>query len=246
MIHIDTVYQKVLVLANKEQRGYITPQEFNLLADQAQNEIYNSYFYDIKSSLHHPIKNQESAFDDVEMLREKLHPFMETVSYPLTEGAISFGNIGDSVSTGEHRIESIYIDGGDEVMEVNRKELNAILSNPLTAPTPKRMIYVRNQSPVSNTVPHIRIYPTITEDVTLIVNYYRAPTEERKPNWAYVIVKGKPLYFNTNSVNFRLHKSEEENLVMRILQLAGVIIMKPGIVEVAMTDAARTKQEQSN
>ena len=32
MVSIDTVYQRVLALANKEQRGYITPQEFNLFA----------------------------------------------------------------------------------------------------------------------------------------------------------------------------------------------------------------------
>ena len=38
MILIDSVYQKVLALANKEQRGYITPQDFNLFADQAQME----------------------------------------------------------------------------------------------------------------------------------------------------------------------------------------------------------------
>ena len=38
-ISIDKVYQKVLAFANKEQRGYITPQEFNLFADQAQMEI---------------------------------------------------------------------------------------------------------------------------------------------------------------------------------------------------------------
>ena len=38
-VNIDNVYQKVLALANKEQRGYITPQEFNLFADKAQNEI---------------------------------------------------------------------------------------------------------------------------------------------------------------------------------------------------------------
>ena len=45
-VSIDTVYQRVLVLANKEQRGYITPQEFNLLANQAQMEIFEQYFYD--------------------------------------------------------------------------------------------------------------------------------------------------------------------------------------------------------
>ena len=46
-VSIDRVYQKVLAFANKEQRGYITPQEFNLFADQAQMEIFEQYFYDI-------------------------------------------------------------------------------------------------------------------------------------------------------------------------------------------------------
>ena len=45
-ISIDTIYQKVLAVANKEQRGYITPQEFNLFADQAQLQIFEQYFYD--------------------------------------------------------------------------------------------------------------------------------------------------------------------------------------------------------
>ena len=48
MVSIDNVYQKVLAIANKEQRGYITPQEFNLFADLAQKEIFEQYFYDLK------------------------------------------------------------------------------------------------------------------------------------------------------------------------------------------------------
>ena len=46
-VNVDTVYHKVLALANKEQRGYITPQEFNLFADHAQMDIFEQYFYDI-------------------------------------------------------------------------------------------------------------------------------------------------------------------------------------------------------
>ena len=45
-VSVDTVYQRVLALANKEQRGYITPQEFNIFANQAQFEIFEQYFYD--------------------------------------------------------------------------------------------------------------------------------------------------------------------------------------------------------
>ena len=46
MINVDRIYQRVLTLANKEQRGYITPQEFNLFANQAQMDIFEQYFYD--------------------------------------------------------------------------------------------------------------------------------------------------------------------------------------------------------
>ena len=47
MVNVDTVYQKVLAIANKEQRGYIIPQEFNLFANQAQMDIFEQYFYDL-------------------------------------------------------------------------------------------------------------------------------------------------------------------------------------------------------
>ena len=49
-VDINRVYQKVLALLNKEQRGYLTPQEFNLLADRAQNEIYEAYFHKARNS----------------------------------------------------------------------------------------------------------------------------------------------------------------------------------------------------
>ena len=42
MVRVDTVYQRVLAIANKEQRGYITPLEFNLYANQAQILSYRS------------------------------------------------------------------------------------------------------------------------------------------------------------------------------------------------------------
>ena len=45
-VSIDRVYQTVLTIVNKEGLGYITPQEFNLYANQAQMEIFEKYFYD--------------------------------------------------------------------------------------------------------------------------------------------------------------------------------------------------------
>jgi len=73
-VSIDTVYQKVLALANKEQRGYITPQEFNLFADMAQKEIFEQYFYDINQwTRQHG--NSHSFADMQNNLEEKISLF---------------------------------------------------------------------------------------------------------------------------------------------------------------------------
>ena len=97
MIIIDTVYQRVLALANKEQRGYITPLEFNLLANQAQLDIFEQYFYDI---------NQFATTDDVgaeysdvlDMLEEKMAIF---------ESRASIGG-GSTLPSDLHRLGTVF------------------------------------------------------------------------------------------------------------------------------------------
>ena len=43
-VSIDTVYQRVLSILNKEQRGYVTPQEFNLFAKPSTNGFVRTIF----------------------------------------------------------------------------------------------------------------------------------------------------------------------------------------------------------
>ena len=74
MISIDTVYQRVLALANKEQRGYITPLEFNLLANQAQQLIFEQYFYDLDEAKKLDT-DTTSVSDMVELIESKLSYF---------------------------------------------------------------------------------------------------------------------------------------------------------------------------
>ena len=42
-INVNTVYQTVLLILNKEQRGYMTPTEFNSIGTQVQLEIFEKY-----------------------------------------------------------------------------------------------------------------------------------------------------------------------------------------------------------
>ena len=44
-INVDTVYKTVLSILNKEQRGYLTPDEFNKIAKQAQMQSLDAAFF---------------------------------------------------------------------------------------------------------------------------------------------------------------------------------------------------------
>ena len=235
-VNIDRVYQKVLALANKEQRGYITPQEFNLLADKAQMDIFESYFHDLKTA-YHKQKNDTDYIDETDIISQKL-TFFETTPissssiYDLTNSTI---DISDNLI---YRIKSV-TRNSREVEEVSLEESYKILNNPLTSPTKDRSIYVRERVLGKK----IRIYPTTSSSETLSMTYYYRPT---LPHWDYVVVNNKALYNSTPSSDFSLDPSEEEPLVTRILQLSGLIMQKPGIIEVAMTDDKLTKANQNN
>ena len=43
-INVNQVYKTVLSILNKEQRGYLTPYEFNNIARQVQLEILENCF----------------------------------------------------------------------------------------------------------------------------------------------------------------------------------------------------------
>ena len=70
-ISVDNVYQQVLALANKEQRGYITPQEFNLLARKAQLDIFENYFNELDSFRKKP-GNDTVYADEIDSIQEKI------------------------------------------------------------------------------------------------------------------------------------------------------------------------------
>lgn len=58
-INVNTVYTTVLSLLNKEQRGYLTPYEFNQLATQVQLEIFENFFEDYNQYIRMPKTEQE-------------------------------------------------------------------------------------------------------------------------------------------------------------------------------------------
>lgn len=75
-VSVDTVYRTVLLILNKEQRGYMTPDEFNKTSAQAQLEIFESYFDDLNQQLRIPDNDSEYAAR-IKNLQEKISIFEE-------------------------------------------------------------------------------------------------------------------------------------------------------------------------
>jgi len=73
-INVDLVYKTVLLILNQQQRGYITPDEFNKVGNQVQLGIFEKYMSDLNQQLRIPENDSEYA-NRVKNLEEKLDIF---------------------------------------------------------------------------------------------------------------------------------------------------------------------------
>jgi|TARA_R110000824_G_scaffold142586_12_gene309764 hypothetical protein len=236
-ISIDTVYQRVLAIANKEQRGYITPQEFNLLANQAQMEVFEEYFYDINKF--DRINNNDTEYSNmISLLEEKISPFEK---YRVSMSAVSGNQL--TLPTDVYRLGLVFYGAAGydvEVEQINKKELLYVERSPLAAPTSTHPVYVRKTDTTIKVFPSS---PTTAYSVSNITcNYVARPTDII---WGYTDVSGTALYNSGTSTNPQLHESEETTLVIKILALAGIILQDPSMYQIATgEDNKKTQQEK--
>ena len=224
-ISINTVYQRVLAILNKEQRGYLTPVEFNLFANQAQLDIFEQYFYDLNQFSRLPGNSTEYS-DMVDILEEKISIFETT-------GSTTYANSYWPEPADLYRLGSI-VYNGSEAEHVNKNEYLYITSSPLSKPTNDFPIYTRDTS-------GIKVYGKTEVTTGVTFQYVKKPTEVE---WKYTVVNGEALYLATGTVDFELHESEETDLVIKILQLAGVSIKDPSIYQVGTAEEAKDVQQE--
>ena len=90
----------------------------------------------------------------------------------------------------------------------------------------------------------IKIYPAPTSNDSVYINYIRKP---KKPNWTYLISGSKNALYNpsaTDHQDFELHSSEENNLVLKVLQLAGISIKDFQLTGVAAQEEMKGIQQE--
>jgi len=199
------------------------------MANQAQMSIFESYFYDknMRERLEpNATKDPHTTESDIsELISKKLAPF--TTVATVTSG---------------HTFPSNYQTGkifyNDRVCR--KVEMNEILR---MGSSVRHMggtdpVYADN---VNNGRDIIVYSPSavVSSGVTCEVISKPAAVE-----WGYVIVNEQALYNSNTSTDFTLHDSEEDTLVFKILELAGIIINKMELAQIAGGKEVNESQTQ--
>ena len=123
-----------------------------------------------------------------------------------------------------------------KVENVDAGEIEFINQVPLAKPTVKHPVYTRKNAT------QIVLYPSSVSPAystsTLNCHFISRPPDV---SWNYTEINGAALYNSASSVDFQLHESEENTLVIKILTLAGISIKNPELTQVALAKEAQTK-----
>ena len=222
-ISVDTVYKTVLLILNKEQRGYMTPDEFNKIGQQVQLEIFEKYFEDLNQIVRAPQTDADYA-DRLSYLEEKISIFENNSTYTVSSGVVNLSNV--------HRLNTVTYNN-IELQKVGRKEYYNIIRSPLTKPTELYPIYLQEGN-------SLKIEPT---SISLIdISFIKKPLDIK---WNFVPDEGLGIFVYTSNgtVDFELHSSEQTEVILKILAYAGIVIRDPQIIQAA---SAQVQQQNIN
>lgn len=233
MISIDKIYKKVLTLANSDIRGNVKPTDARLAIDDVVHEIVEEYFYEVNRLLNKENRGlMASGLNSLpDRTSEKILHFLKE-DVPLTYSAPYF-----DLPTDLRYIDSIsYLEANEVDMCKDNKEFKIINGSKDTKPNVNYPIglLVGNQ---------VKIAPTsIIANVT--ISYLRKP---KFANWTFVVIGGTEV-FNPSAGDFQdidLHPSEENNVVLRVLNRFGINLKEADLTQVTMNQSAQDFNQEN-
>ena len=235
MINVDAVYQTVQTLANKEQRGYLTPQEFNLFAIQAQNDIFEQYFYDLDAIRAENPEKRELG-DSVRHILFKIENTQGVTVNPNTPvpGGTNLSGLGFTgkifVTIGGRKRTVTKVENQDEIYDLlNSKWHKQGLTD---------VIYFEDG------VNQIQVW-TGSGQIATNVTCESITGSPGLVYWGYTVVNEKPVYLPGNSKDFDLHKTEQPDLVAKILKLAGISMEDQELYQAGAAEESLNTQQQN-
>ena len=164
-INVNQVYKTTLSILNKEQRGYLTPYEFNNIARQVQLEILDKMFYDYNKFLNIENVNRiNEGFADIPgKIQEQIDEFYATHTLSELNGNLF------ALPSNVYQILDL-TSGNTKVEKIDKNRLPYLNSSPLTQPSSSFPVYYQTDN-------SLVVNPqTITN---LLLQYIKMPDDPR-------------------------------------------------------------------
>jgi hypothetical protein len=229
MISINNVRNTVLFFLNKNNRGYITPLEFNAFCKMAQIEIFEQLFYDLNYHLNKKQKrltNTEYA-NLPKNIRQQIDNF---ASYTTTSNFTFSNGFWDYSGT-----DKIYRYIGMSVVYPNGKKVdceelmksiwNNVVNSDLNKPS---LIF-----PVFRKInDKFEVNPVLPTGYSAELFFIRTPKD---PKWTFVLSNGDPLYDGSNpeKQDVELDESLYAKFVTKVLAYCGLSIREEQVMAAA-------------
>ena len=221
---LDLIYKTLQVIIKKEKQGDVTGTEFNLLANNVQNEIFRNYFEEESlDKLKIMLGRTSSGYSELSFIqRQRIQQFasvaviaLDTTKFNLPSDLYLLEDDGVSTSAGQAVPNKV-------IEEIERGKL-VYLENSIAKPTTLYPVYELYKG-------YMIVSPIAVDEIK--VRYLSKPTQ---PNWTSTLVNGQPM-FNPADVSyndFDLHPSEFSNIVLRMLTYFGINLREADVVKVA-------------
>lgn len=250
MASVQRVYEAVKNIANKDQRGFVTPAIFNEFAGMAQMNVFNRLFDEMimGNRLRRSQFDGPRQFARSKKVQEDLSAFVKKATLSLTAGitdkpsdfarAVSMTTVGKKILgvQKQAQVQLVY----------NEDHIDRILNSDLSAPS--------DSAPVALIANQIEVFPnTNTSIASVVLRYYKlpqgiVPTTGAKttasPKYGYTsAVAGVELYSASNSVDFELPEQYFADLVQEVALLIGVNLRDADVYTYGQTEV--TKEENT-
>lgn len=246
MASVNEVYSALKNLANKDERGFITPKVFNTFTGIAQNKIFNDLFNEMTKAQTLRARNVDAKqhLSFTKRLEEDLSYFSKEATLSQASGV--FEKPEDLSRVISMKTHGAYVFGSSTSTPIDviydESKIEYILQSDLSAPSATH--------PVAMISEDIEVFPTSVKKVKL--RYYKYPEGRNvstgarsalSPRYnATSLGASNEVFDPTTSVDFELPDHYVPQLVIEIGKMIGINLRDNDVF--AYTSGEEQKQKQ--
>ena len=246
MASVNEVYSALKNLANKDERGFITPKVFNTFTTIAQNKIFNDLFSEMTKAQSLRARNIDAKthLSYVKRLEEDLSYFAKESAITQSNGV--FAKPEDLSRIISMRTAGAYVFNTSSSIPIDvmydESKIDYILRSDLSAPS--------TSHPVAMVADNIEVFPTNISNIK--VRYYKYP-EGRSPSTgartaltprynATNLGASNEVFDPTTSVDFELPDHYVPDLIIEIGKMVGINLRDQEVYAYTSSEAQQPKQ----